>query len=314
MEEKDKVQTETTETAKIVVPVLEKEKTVGPWMMVWNKFKTNKLSIVGLVIITIIILTLIIGPIISPYGRDAMNYKLSYVKPSASNLLGTDVVGRDYMTRLLFGGRISLMVGLLATVISVVIGTIFGGISGYFGGKVDDFMMRLAEIVSSFPFLPFAITLSAIFGVRVAPEARMYIIMTIIGLLRWTGLARIVRGQILTLREQEFMLAAKSLGISDKNQIFRHLIPNTLAYIIVNATLGIAAAILTESGLSFLGLGVVEPTPTWGNMIQAAQDPYTLANRPWIWLSPGIAIFLTVMSINLVGDGLRDAIDPKSDN
>lgn len=290
------------------------EKSIGPWTMVWNKFKSNKLSLIGLSIFSIIILLIIFGPMVSPYGRDAMNYKMANSGPTAKNWLGTDSLGRDYLTRLLYGGRISIQVGFLATIISVTIGTTIGGISGYYGGKIDSLLMRMAEIVYSFPFLPFAITLSAIFGVQVSPEMRMYIIMSIIGILRWPGLARIIRGQILALREQEFMLAAKSLGISDKNQIFKHLIPNTFAYIIVNATLGIASAILTESGLSFLGLGVVEPTPTWGNMIQAAQNPYILANRFWIWIPPGIAIFLTVMSINLVGDGLRDAIDPKSDN
>ena len=290
------------------------EKSIGPWTMDWNKFKSNKLSLIGLSIFSIIILLIIFGPMVSPYGRDAMNYKMANSGPTAKNWLGTDSLGRDYLTRLLYGGRISIQVGFLATIISVTIGTTIGGISGYYGGKIDSLLMRMAEIVYSFPFLPFAITLSAIFGVQVSPEMRMYIIMSIIGILRWPGLARIIRGQILALREQEFMLAAKSLGISDKNQIFKHLIPNTFAYIIVNATLGIASAILTESGLSFLGLGVVEPTPTWGNMIQAAQNPYILANRFWIWIPPGIAIFLTVMSINLVGDGLRDAIDPKSDN
>lgn len=292
----------------------EEEKSIGPWRMVWNKFKSNKLSLVGLSIFSVVLFLIIFGPVFSPYGRDAMNYRLANSGPTSTNWLGTDSLGRDYLTRLLYGGRISVQVGFLATIISVTIGTTVGGIAGYYGGKIDSFLMRAAEIVYSFPFLPFAITLSAIFGVRVSPEMRMYIIMSIIGILRWPGLARMIRGQILALREQEFMLAAKSLGISDRNQIFKHLIPNTFAYIIVNATLGIASAILTESGLSFLGLGVVEPTPTWGNMIQAAQNPYILANRAWLWIPPGAAIFITVMSINLIGDGLRDAIDPKSDN
>ncbi|MGL4450529.1 oligopeptide ABC transporter permease [Cetobacterium sp.] len=292
----------------------EREKSIGPWMMIWIKFKRNKLSLVGLCIFSLIILAIALGPIFSSHTRDFMNYKIANTPPTSSNWLGTDSLGRDYLTRLLHGGRISIQVGFLATSISVFIGIIIGGTAGFYGGKIDSFLMRGTEIFSSFPFLPFAITLSAIFGGRVSPAMRMYIIMSIIGVLGWTGLARMIRGQILSLREQEFMLAAKAIGISNRKQIFKHLIPNTFAYIIVNATLSIAGAILTESGLSFLGLGVVEPVPTWGNMIQAAQNPYILSYRPWLWIPPGLAIFLTVMSINLVGDGLRDAIDPKSDN
>lgn len=290
------------------------ERSIGPWMMIWMKFRRNKLSLIGLFIFFLIILSVTLGPILSPYERDFMNYRLANKPPTSLNWLGTDSLGRDYLTRLLHGGRISIQVGFLATSISVFIGVIVGGIAGFYSGKIDSFLMRVTEIFSSFPFLPFAITLSAIFGGRVSPALRIYIIMSIIGVLGWTGLARMIRAQILSLREQEFMLAAKAIGISNKKQIFRHLIPNTFAYIIVNATLSIAGAILTESGLSFLGLGVVEPVPTWGNMIQAAQNPYILTYRPWLWLPPGLAIFLTVMSINLVGDGLRDAIDPKSDN
>ena len=292
----------------------EREKSIGPWMMIWIKFKRNKLSLVGLCIFSLIILAIALGPIFSSHTRDFMNYKIANTPPTSSNWSGTDSLGRDYLTRLLHGGRISIQVGFLATSISVFIGIIIGGTAGFYGGKIDSFLMRGTEIFSSFPFLPFAITLSAIFGGRVSPAMRMYIIMSIIGVLGWTGLARMIRGQILSLREQEFMLAAKAIGISNRKQIFKHLIPNTFAYIIVNATLSIAGAILTESGLSFLGLGVVEPVPTWGNMIQAAQNPYILSYRPWLWIPPGLAIFLTVMSINLVGDGLRDAIDPKSDN
>ena len=282
--------------------------------IVKERFFNNKFSVIGLIIFLLILIVVLIGPIISPYGRDVMNYRLANKAPSFSHWLGTDELGRDYLTRLLYGGRISLQVGFLATALSMIIGVVIGGISGYYGGKIDLILMRFSEIVNSFPFLPFAITLSAIFGSQVSPQMRMNIIMAIIGLISWTGLARMIRGQILSLKEQEFMLAAKALGISDRNRIFRHLIPNTFAYIIVNATLGIAGAILTESGLSFLGLGVIQPTPTWGNMIQAAQNPYILAHRPWLCLPPGIAIFITVMSINLIGDGLRDALDPKSDN
>jgi peptide/nickel transport system permease protein len=172
--------------------------------------------------------------------------------------------------------------------------------------------MRFTEVVTSFPFLPLAITVSAVLGPRVSGEFRMYVTMMVIGILSWPGLARLIRGQILSLRELEFMQAAKALGLSDRRIVTRHLLPNTLAYIIVSATLGMAGAILTESALSFLGLGVTPPTPTWGNMIQYAREFYVLKTRPWLWIPPGVGILLAVMSINLIGDGLRDAFDPKN--
>ena len=172
--------------------------------------------------------------------------------------------------------------------------------------------MRIDEIFMSFPFLPLAITISAVVGTRVEPQQKMYIVMLIIGFLSWPGLARMIRGQILSLREQEFIQAARALGIRDSRIILKHLIPNTVGYIIVSASIGMAGAIMSEASLSFLGLGVTPPIPTWGNLVQNARDIYVLKNRVWLWLPPGICIFLAVMSINLFGDGLRDAIDPKS--
>ena len=289
-----------------------KEKAVGPWKMMYRNFVRNKLAVVGVIIFVLIILFVFLGPAFSPYGRDEMNYMLSMKSPTWSHLLGTDKLGRDYMTRVMFGGRISILVGLLAAGISVIIGTIVGGLSGYYGGKIDNVLMRFAEIIYCFPFMPFAICLSAVFGVAVSPEARMYIIMGIIGILNWPSLARLIRGQVLSLKEEEFMVAAKALGIPDRTQIFKHLIPNTFGYIIVNATIAIAGAMLSEAGLSFLGLGIVPPTPSWGNMIQLASDAYTLEHYWWLWIPPGLSIFLSVMCVNLFGDGLRDAVDPKS--
>lgn len=278
----------------------------------WERFIENKFSLFGLILFSIILFAILFLPFLIPYGRDEINYALSFSSPSFTHPLGTDELGRDILVRILHGGRISLLVGFIATLISVIIACIIGGIAGFYGGIVDFLCMRFTEIVSSFPFLPFALTLSATFGAQVAPEFRMYIITTILGLLGWTGLARIIRGQILSLKEQEFMLAARALGISNRRQIFNHLLPNTFTYIIVSATLSIASFILTEAGLSFLGLGVVQPVPTWGNMIQAAQNSYTLSNRPWVWISPGVAILLTVLSINIIGESLRDTFDPKN--
>ncbi len=290
----------------------EEQEVIGVWKMVWDNFKKNKLALFGLIIISILILLVFIGTYISPYERDAVNLINAEQAPSLKHLLGTDELGRDYFTRILHGGQISLRVGLFSVGVSLILGILFGGLSGYYGGWIDNILMRFAEIIYSFPFLPLAITLSAIIGTRVSPQNKMYMVMLIIGVLRFPGLARMIRGQILTLREQEFMQAATALGLSDTRKIFRHLIPNTFAYIIVNATLGVAGAILSESSLSFLGLGVVPPIPTWGNMVTYATRSHVLKNMPWLWIPPGLCIFLAVMSINLIGDGLRDAIDPKS--
>ena len=291
---------------------MNKKNIITPRQLIWERFIENKLSLFGLVLFSTILFSIIFLPFFIPHGRDEINYTLSFASPSFTHILGNDELGRDILIRILHGGRISLSVGFSAAIISIVIACLIGGVSGFFGGAIDFLLMRFTEIVSSFPFLPFAITLSAAFGTAVPPEARMYIITIILGLLGWTGLARIIRGQILSLKEQEFMLAAKALGLSSKRQILYHLLPNTFPYVIVSATLSVAGYILTEAGLSFLGLGVVHPIPTWGNMIQSAQNTYTLSYRPWVWLSPGIAILLTVMSINLIGEALRDALDPKN--
>ncbi len=289
-----------------------KESIEGPWQMAWKRFRKNKLAMLGGVIILVLIFGAVFAPVLSPYALDDLDYSQVNKPPSAQHWLGTDQLGRDYFTRMLHGSRVSLQVGVFAVLISVVLGSLVGGIAGYYGGWVDNLCMRIVEIVMSFPFLPLAITVSAVVGARLPAEYKMYITMMVIGLLSWTGLARMIRGQILSLREQEFMQAAKALGLSDKRIIIKHLLPNTVAYIIVSATLGMAGAIMTESALSFLGLGVAPPTPTWGNMVQNARDFYILTRRPWLWVPPGLAIFLTVMSINLLGDGLRDALDPKT--
>ena len=285
---------------------------LSPWKRFVRNFKKNKVSIVGLIILIIMILSALLAPILTPYDPYEMDYSKINEPPSKEHWLGTDEVGRDYLTRILYGGRVSMKVGLFAVIIEIIIGALIGGLAGYYGGWVDNILMRFSEIVMSFPFLPLAITISAVIGTKVEPQRRMYIVMMIIGFLSWPGLARMVRGQILSLREQEFVQAARALGIRDSKIILRHLIPNTVGYIIVSATLGMAGAIMSESGLSFLGLGVTPPTPTWGNLIQNAREVYILRNRMWLWLPPGVCIFLAVMSINLLGDGLRDAIDPKS--
>jgi len=288
------------------------EDIMSPWKLAWRRLKKNKLAMLGLYILLFMVLMSVVGPIVSPYTMEQMDLSNIQSPPSLAHPLGTDEVGRDVMTRLFYAGRISLSVGLLAVAISVVIGSVLGGIAGYYGGLIDSLIMRIVDIFMSFPFLPLLITIAAVMSDwKVPPQYRMFVVMILIGILSWPGLARIVRGQILSLREQEFMQAAEALGIRDRRKIFRHLLPNTYASIIVSATLDLGSAILTESSLSFLGLGVTPPTPSWGQMVQVARDLYTLQMQPWLWIPPGICIFLTVMAINLFGDGLRDALDPR---
>lgn len=277
----------------------------SPWRLVWRRLRRNKLAMIGFFIIIIMILAAILAPYLTQYGRDTANLKNSNAAPSKDHLLGTDSLGRDMLTRLLYGARISLTVGFVATFLRMLIGVVLGGIAGYYGGIIDGAIMRVADIFSCLPFLPIAITFVAVLGPSI------YNVMLVLAILGWPGIARLVRGEILSLREREFMEAATALGISDFKKITSHLIPNTMASIIVSATIGIAGAILTESALSFLGLGVAPPQPTWGNMLFDAQSQYVLKNRWWQWIPPGLAIFLAVISLNLLGDGLRDALDPR---
>ncbi len=227
-------------------------------------------------------------------------------------LLGTDAFGRDVFRRLLVGGRMTMTVGAIAVIISTIIGIAVGGISGYKGGKIDNLLMRLTEIVSSIPFLPFCIILSSILGNSISETERIILIMFILGLLSWPGIARLVRGSVLAEREQEFVTAAKALGVKEFGIIFRHILPNIITVIIVNATLDFATCMLTESSLSFIGFGVNEPNATWGNMLTGAQNGQVIENYWWRWVFPSAALGICTISINCVGDGLRDAIDPKS--
>ena len=227
-------------------------------------------------------------------------------------LMGTDAFGRDLFRRILVGGRMTMTVGAISVIISTIIGIIVGGVSGYKGGKVDNLLMRLTEIVSSIPFLPFCIILSSILGNSISETQRIILIMCILGLLSWPGIARLVRGSVLAEREQEFVTAAKSLGVKETGIIFRHILPNIITVIIVNATLNFATCMLTESSLSFIGFGVNEPNATWGNMLTGAQNGQVIENYWWRWVFPALMLGICTISINCIGDGLRDAIDPKS--
>ena len=236
----------------------------------------------------------------------------TYAKPSKTHILGTDGHGMDMLTRLMFGGRISLMVGFVTVILEVLIGVIMGGVAGYFGGWVDTLIMRLVDIFYCIPSLPLYIILGAIMDFwKIDPQLRIFVLCAMLGLLGWAGVARMVRGQILSLREQEFMTAAEALGISTHRRIFVHLIPNVVPQLIVIATMGLGDTILTEATLSFLGLGVKFPYASWGNIINAVNDSYVMTNFWFVWIPAGMLILLTVLGFNFIGDGLRDAFDPK---
>jgi len=291
---------------------VKQEKILSPWKIVWLRLKRNKLAVTGLYILIAMLFLSFIAPFFSPYKIDDLDVAKRMMGPTSSHWLGTDEIGRDVLTRLMYGGRVSLLVGIIAVAITVIIGSILGVIAGFYGGFADGLIMRIVDIILCVPALPMFIILGAILSdMKFPPKYRIFIVMFVIGILSWPGLCRLVRGQILTLREQDFMQATEALGLRDRRKMFKHLLPNTYPQIIVSATIGIGGAILTESALSFLGMGVMPPTPSWGNMIQVVRDLYTLQNRPWLWMPPGTLIFLTIMAINLLGDGLRDALDPK---
>ena len=271
---------------------------------VWQRFRRHRVALVGALILLVLTAGAVAAPVIAandPYKVDISAYRSG---PAANHPLGTDSSGRDVFSRLLYAGRVSLSVGLVAVAIYTLIGVILGAFSGFYGGWLDSFVMRLADIVLSFPALILIITVVSVLGPSI------YNIMIVIGLLGWPPIARIVRALFLSLREREFVLASRTVGASNGRIIFRHMLPNALAPVIVAATFGMANAILLEAGLSFLGLGVQPPTPSWGNMLKDAQSLTVLESMPWLWIPPGTMIALAVLSINFLGDGLRDALDP----
>ena len=277
----------------------------SPTGLVWRRFRRHRLALFGFVVIAILTVMAIFAPVVGGYNPDRGNFLQIDQPPSRAHLLGTDGNGRDTWTRMVYGARVSLSVGVVAVSISVVLATILGAVSGYYGGWIDLAIQRFTEIVMTFPTLMIIITLVALLGPSI------YNVMAAIGLLGWTGLSRLVRGQVLQLKIVAFVEAARCTGVRDRRIIFLHILPNVLPYIIVSATFGVAGAILTEASLSFLGLGVQAPTATWGNLLQEAQTLDTMLHMPWRWIAPGAAIAITVLSINFIGDGLRDALDPR---
>ena len=274
---------------------------------VWQRFRRHRIALAGAAILILLTVGSIGAPWIADHDPYSVNISAYREGPQEGHLLGTDSSGRDVLSRLLYAGRVSLSVGLVAVGIYTLIGTVLGALAGFFGGWADSTIMRLADIVLAFPSLIVIITIVSILGPSI------YNLMLVIGLLGWPPIARIVRALFLSLREQEFVLASRTVGATNSRMISRHILPNALAPVIVAATFGMANAILLEAGLSFLGLGVQPPTPSWGNMLTDAQSISVLESMPWLWVPPGIMIALAVLSINFIGDGLRDALDPHSE-
>ena len=270
-----------------------------------RRLTRHRLGTVALLVFTLIITSVVFAPLIAPQDPNQISLKLRNSPPDSAHWLGTDHLGRDIFARLLYGGRASLSVGVAGISIAVSIGVILGTISGFLGGKVDAVLLKLSEVVMSFPGFIIILTLVSLLG------PSLFTVMAVLGFIQWTGIYRILRNQLLSLREREFVLAAQALGAGWPSMAFKHLLPNAMAPVIVGATLGIAAMILTEAGLSFLGVGVQVPTPSWGNMLASAQSLAALRKYWWTWVPPGFAITLAVLCINFIGDALRDALDPR---
>lgn len=328
----------------------DKAKVLSPWMTVLKRFFRSKLSVIGLVTIVVLFLFAFLGPVFSPWAANggtvldsdpsrikeivsstpivfkdgetsyqaiAISVRLPQVVKlgdiNSAHWLGTDNMGYDVLTRLMYGGRVSLTIGFVVVIIETVIGVIMGGLAGYFGKWVDNLIMRIVDILSCIPSLPIMLILSVIFTESGLGDsiAKLYYMMMVLCLIGWVGTARLVRGQILSLREQEFMLAAKASGLSTFSKIFKHLMPNVIPQLIVSMTLGLGSIILTEATLGFLNIGAPYGTATWGNLINLASNSTYRQYYPNLWVGAGVCITLAILAFNFVGDGLRDAFDPK---
>ena len=308
------------------------EHVVTPGYLVMQRFLRNRLAIVGLILLLILMIFCYIGPYLSPYGEYQLFYQKDGVEfasdqgdinadgvklldkqpPSAKHWLGTNRDGQDMLTRLMYGGRISLMIGFVCVIIELTLGALMGGLAGYFGGWVDMVIMRLVEIFFCIPHMALVLIVSSVLmQLKIPQNYQIYVLMLVLGVLGWSSVARLVRGQILSLREQEYMIAAEATGLRPFRRIIKHLVPNVAPQLIVYATLSIGGTILYESTLSFLGLGVPPPYASWGNMVDVVRDTRIFRNNLSMWVPPGLCILLAVLAFNFVGDGLRDAFDPK---
>ena len=276
----------------------------SPWQDAWYRLKQNKLAIISLNFLAALVVIAVLTPWLAPYGYETQNLALGASGPSTEHWLGTDIHGRDLMTRLMYGGRISLMVGFAATAVSLVIGVLWGAIAGYVGGLTDTVLMRIVDILYALPFMIFIILLMVVFG------RSLLLLFLAIGLIEWLTMARIVRTQVMNIRNQEFVSAAVVTGLSHWQIISRHIIPNIIGPIIVYITLTIPSVMLLEAFLSFLGLGIQPPQSSWGVLISGGVE--TMEEYPWLLLFPGLTLSATLFALNFLGDGLRDALDPRA--
>ncbi|NLS79157.1 MAG: ABC transporter permease [Chloroflexi bacterium] len=298
----------------IKAQALRTTKEESQFLVVWRRFRKHKLALLGMIIIGLLVSVAVLAPVIAPHDPLQVLMKERNLGPTPQHWLGTDELGRDVLSRLMFAARISLLVGFSVTILGEALGVFIGAIAGYFGGWVDSILTRFLDFMTTLPGLPLLMVLGKVLAdVSIPFVSRDYssvvILVLILTLTGWMGPARLVRGMVLSLKSQDFTEACRALGVSDWRIIMRHMIPNAMAPIIVSATLGVGGNIVVESGLSFLGFGVQLPTPTWGNMLQNVQADMWVA--PWKAFYPGLAIFLTSLSFNFMGDGLRDALDPR---
>jgi oligopeptide transport system permease protein len=280
---------------------MEAEYGASLWHDAWLRLKKNRAAVTGGVVLAVMVVLAILTPWIAPYGYEAQNLDLGATPPSAAHWLGTDIFGRDLLTQILYGGRISLAVGFIATAVALVIGVTWGAVAGYVGGRIDSIMMRFVDILYALPFMIFIILLMVVFG------RNILLLFLAIGAVEWLTMARIMRTQVQSLRQQEFVEAAVSLGLPPSAIIFKHIIPNALGPIIVYTTLTIPSVMLLEAFLSFLGLGIQPPQTSWGLLISYGAE--TMEEYPWLLIFPGLALTITLFSLNFLGDGLRDALD-----
>jgi len=286
------------------ITIQEAEKGTSLWADAWLRLKKNKLAFWGMLIILVLIVLAILPPWVAPYGYEEQNLDLGPTGPSMAHWFGTDIFGRDLLTRVMYGGRVSLAVGIIATSVALVIGVAWGTIAGYVGGRTDAVMMRIVDALYALPFIIFIILLMVVFGQSIL------LLFLAIGAVEWLTMARIVRGQVQSIRNQEFVEAARAMGLSTPHILVKHVVPNSLGPIIVYATLTVPQVMLLEAFLSFLGLGIQPPQSSWGVLISRGAE--TMEDFPWLLIFPGLALSITLFALNFMGDGLRDALDPKA--
>ena len=284
----------------------EQVRTESPWRKTIRLFLRHRLAVTGLIVFLTIGGMALFAPIVATHNPNTVSLTARNLPPSSEHLFGTDRTGRDTFSRTVYAGRVSIAVGLAAVTISITLGTLLGAVAGYFGGWIDTILMRLTDVMMTFPPVIIILTVAAIAGPGVGKT------ILVIGLLNWPIPSRLVRAKFMSLREQEFIHAAEALGVNNSRTIRKHLLPNAIDVLIVYASLGVASAILLEAGISFLGAGVQPPTPSWGNLLNVARNVSVLENDPWLWMPAGVAVVLTVLAVNFIGDGLRDAFDPRA--